>query len=36
VNLGPIPGQQYGQPGAQQQAPQQNNQFQGNPYSQYQ
>ena len=34
VNLGPIPGQQYGQPGAQ--APQQNNQFQGNPYSQYQ
>ncbi len=36
VNLGPIPGQQYGQPGTQQQAPQQNNQFQGNPYSQYQ
>jgi len=37
VNLGPIPGQQYGQPGAQQQqAPQQNNQFQGNPYQQYQ
>src|SRR5476651_1913856 len=36
VNLGPIPGQQYGQPAAQQQAPQQNNQFQGNPYSQYQ
>ena len=36
VNLGPIPGQQYGQPSAQQQAPQQNNQFQGNPYSQYQ
>ena len=35
VNLGPIPGQQYGQPG-QQQAPQQNNQFQGNPYQQYQ
>jgi outer membrane protein OmpA-like peptidoglycan-associated protein len=37
VNLGPIPGQQYGQPaGQQQQAPQQNNQFQGNPYQQYQ
>ncbi|MGC6368798.1 OmpA family protein [Pseudomonas sp. K2I15] len=37
VNLGPIPGQQYGQPAAQQQqAPQQNNQFQGNPYQQYQ
>ena len=37
VNLGPIPGQQYGQPSAQQQqAPQQSNQFQGNPYSQYQ
>ncbi|MFO2465053.1 OmpA family protein [Pseudomonas sp. 15FMM2] len=34
VNLGPIPGQQYGQP--QQQAPQQNNEFQGNPYQQYQ
>ncbi|MGF6098307.1 OmpA family protein [Pseudomonas sp. 18175] len=34
VNLRAIPGQQYGQPGAQ--APQQNNQFQGNPYSQYQ
>ncbi|WP_430962194.1 hypothetical protein [Pseudomonas fluorescens] len=34
-NLGLIPGQQYGQPG-QQQAPQQNNQFQGNPYQQYQ
>ena len=36
VNLGPIPGQQYGQPAGQQQAPQQNNQFQGNPYQQYQ
>ncbi|MFL1503646.1 OmpA family protein [Pseudomonas sp. O64] len=36
VNLGPIPGQQYGQPGQQQQAPAQNNQFQGNPYQQYQ
>ena len=34
VNLKAIPGQTYGQPGAQ--APQQNNQFQGNPYSQYQ
>ncbi|MFA7941816.1 OmpA family protein [Pseudomonas brenneri] len=34
VNLGPIPGQQYGQPAQQQQ--QQNNQFQGNPYQQYQ
>ena len=34
VNLGPIPGQQYGQPAPQQQ--QQNNQFQGNPYQQYQ
>ena len=33
VNLGPIPGQQYGQPAQQQQ---QNNQFQGNPYQQYQ
>lgn len=31
VNLGPIPGQQYQQP-----AQQQNNQFQGNPYQQYQ
>ncbi|MFC6301639.1 OmpA family protein [Pseudomonas sp. CCM 7893] len=35
VNLGPIPGQQYQQQG-QQQAPQQNNEFQGNPYQQYQ
>ncbi|KAA0949654.1 OmpA family protein [Pseudomonas sp. ANT_H14] len=36
VNLKAIPGQQYGQPAQQQQAPQQNNQFQGNPYQQYQ